>query len=120
MQSSKLPALNTHCPYRLLNVELKASSPFWVLIQFLEFQCQNVVKYAVQQSLLNASNQQAVAKPDPPVILATKCTKLTNGVQSNDLLAQIPHAVHNNTPQNGTKIPTVNTFTKPKTPLQSS
>jgi hypothetical protein len=75
----------------------------------------------VQQSLLSASSRQAVAKPDPNVILATKCMKLTNGVQSNDdLLAQIPHAIHNNTPQNGTKIPTVNTFTKPKTPLQSS
>jgi len=76
--------------------------------------------YSVQQSLLSASSRQAMAKPDPPVILATKCTKLTNGVQSNDLLAQIPHAVHNNTPQNRRKIPKVNTFTKPKTPLQSS
>jgi hypothetical protein len=74
----------------------------------------------VQQSLLSASSRQAIAKTDPPVILATKCMKVTNGVQSNDLLAQIPHAVHNNTPENRTKIPTVNTFTKPKTQLQIS
>jgi hypothetical protein len=46
--------------------------------------------------------------------------KINQWSASNDLLAQIPHAVHNNIPQNRTKVPTVNTFTKPKTPLQSS